>query len=293
MGCGRLSRLPVEIRMAIYGLILSFQRPISRRHIVAGSENTNILRTSRQIHEEAMDALYDCNVMYATRNDFCKNINTSFELRRPMNEDRIRHLHLFTLSNSIACHFPDNQCEVCSDTGTGLIATLRGMPHLQTVTIDHSTQRFRTLTAGWTMGTGLNCIDVGRYKIRKSRPDRNDFIFEHRPLAAIWPELIRMSALLLDKAEEADRITALRRHDNADILEALWLLIWAHARGRLCELQAATFDDLWVVLDDVDTMTPARRSVVLHEFTVAVQEFLAQMPSAEARLRLTTMRNMS
>ncbi|OTA36060.1 hypothetical protein BTJ68_03567 [Hortaea werneckii EXF-2000] len=49
-----LLRLPSELRIKIYELILAFNRPIKLRQTIAGSQNTNVLRTNRQVYEESL-----------------------------------------------------------------------------------------------------------------------------------------------------------------------------------------------------------------------------------------------
>ena len=50
--CSFLDRLPVELRLRIYELLLSFSRPIKLRQFVPGSRNLAVLRVCQQVRDE-------------------------------------------------------------------------------------------------------------------------------------------------------------------------------------------------------------------------------------------------
>ena len=135
--CLFLQKLPVELRLKIYELILRFEHPIKLRQVIPGSRDLSLLRTSRQVYNEALPVLYDSNTIIVTRNDFCKCTDPA--LKTPLKLDYARHLLILSFSSSIACtlRFLDERCDVCQPSAAGLIQMLTLMPRLQTVVIDY------------------------------------------------------------------------------------------------------------------------------------------------------------
>ena len=136
--CLFLERLPVELRLNIYEYLLHFDRPIKLLQVVPGPRNLAILRTNRQIYEEALSVLYDLNTVTVTRNDFCKYTDPT--LKTPLKLDHARHLLMAIFYPSIACTVsgPEQQCDVCQPSAMGLILAFKSMPRLQTVLVEHS-----------------------------------------------------------------------------------------------------------------------------------------------------------
>lgn len=66
--CFFLERLPVELRREIHTYLLTFSSPLKLRQVIPGSRDLAILRTSRQIHDEALAVLYELNTIMVTRN---------------------------------------------------------------------------------------------------------------------------------------------------------------------------------------------------------------------------------
>ena len=52
--CPFLQRLPVEIRLRVYELLLCFKGPIKLRQVIPGSRDLCILRVNQQIRNEAL-----------------------------------------------------------------------------------------------------------------------------------------------------------------------------------------------------------------------------------------------
>ncbi|KAK5115776.1 hypothetical protein LTR62_000865 [Meristemomyces frigidus] len=287
-----LSRLPSELRIAIYELLLAFEHPIKLRQTVAGSDKTNVLRTNKQTYNEVLAVLYECNTISVTRNDFCKN--TAYGLKTPVDGRHIRHLRMTTFGESIACSFLQNSCDVCSDHGRGLLTALREMPRLQTVTIDHSSQlstfrRFQAVSLDWTAGRGLDCIGVGRYRISRQDSGGPELTFEHRALAAIWPRLDILTRTFPSEQEEDEELVSLRAIDP-DIPDKLWLLHCARKYGLLHELSCRAIEEIWFSDDVLEDMSIAQRSVTLDHFTSEVLEYLPGQTAAQARVQLRRMR---
>lgn len=136
--CTFLEKLPIELRLRIYEHLVAFSYPIKLRQIIQGSRDLAILRTNRQIYEEALSVLYDLNTIIVTRNDFC--INTDAGLKTPINLDRTKHLLIPTFSQSIICMFKnseDERCRVCHPSAAGLISAFDQMRNLRTVVVDY------------------------------------------------------------------------------------------------------------------------------------------------------------
>lgn len=66
--CFFLTRLPIELRLEIYAHLLAFSAPLKLRQVIPGSRDLPILRTNRQIHDEALSVLYEFNTIVVTRN---------------------------------------------------------------------------------------------------------------------------------------------------------------------------------------------------------------------------------
>lgn len=66
--CPFLTTLPVELRRQIYTYLVSFSTPLKLRQIIPGSRDLAILRTNRQVHDEALSVLYELNTIVVTRN---------------------------------------------------------------------------------------------------------------------------------------------------------------------------------------------------------------------------------
>lgn len=66
--CPFLDLLPAEIRLEFYTYLLTFSAPLKLRQVVPGSRDLAILRTNRQIHDEASEVLFELNTIVVTRN---------------------------------------------------------------------------------------------------------------------------------------------------------------------------------------------------------------------------------
>lgn len=204
--CLLLSRLPVELRLHIFEYVLSFERPLKLRQIVAGSKNTSILRTNRQIHQEALPIFYDFNTIMATRNDFCKD--TDADLQTSLRKDLIRHLLIGNLSQSIKCSsysggnnmYLAGCCDVCKPNAAGFINALSNLPRLQTVVVDyHNHPREFAFIKENIRGIGsthldayhgftLTCSDIAQYKLTSPSlfPPSLSITFTDLPFHTIW-----------------------------------------------------------------------------------------------------------
>ena len=135
--CLFLEKLPAELRIRIYEELVGFDAPIKLRQVVPGAKDLPILRTNRQIYNEALSVLYEVNTIVVTRNDFCKL--TDQRLKTPLRLDQARHLLMTSISQSIVCTIsgPARWCNVCEFSATGLIEAFTRMPRLLTVVIDY------------------------------------------------------------------------------------------------------------------------------------------------------------
>ena len=135
--CRFLELLPFELRLRIYEELLQFNGPIKLRQVIPGSKNVSILRTNRQIHDEARPVLYDLNTIIVTRNDFCAL--TDKRLKTPLEVHHARHLLMVSFSQSIACTLAgfEEKCRVCQPSASGLMQILISMPKLRTAIVEY------------------------------------------------------------------------------------------------------------------------------------------------------------
>ncbi|TKA83671.1 hypothetical protein B0A55_00299 [Friedmanniomyces simplex] len=287
-----LTKLPSELRIKIYEYVLAFDNPIKPRQFVAGSSNTNILRTNKQVYHEAQAVLYEMNTISVSRNDFCSK--TDRVLQTPIKSQHVRHLRFTSFGESIACNFLLDRCSVCEDHARGLLEALSIMPLLKNVNIDYSTQianflRFKDRAAGCPTGPTITCVGVGLYNVRGGRFDQADFTFSHRPLASIWPTLSVLSNSMPSEREEEDALSRLRTVDP-DVPDKLWLLFWARQYGRSAEWSGERVAEAWVDELELASMSIEQRSTALHELTVALQVFLKAQTASQCRRYLRSLR---
>jgi len=215
-------RLPSELRIRIYELILDFSQPIKLRQTVAGSENTTLLRVNKRMYNETLPVLFDINTVTVTRNDFCKKTDAS--LKCPVPSQHVRHLLIASFGESIACSFLLDRCDVCGALAGGLFDALSAMPQLKSVTVDYRTHiaNFRLFreTLGCPNNAShfdpalkLDCIAVGTYRLRGETFDNIIFTFQNIPLAKIWCALSSLSEVSARESEEEETLAQLRKLD--------------------------------------------------------------------------------
>ncbi|KAK5168633.1 uncharacterized protein LTR77_005942 [Saxophila tyrrhenica] len=139
--CTFTDRLPVELRLRIYEYLLPDNEHLKLRQYIPGSHNLAILRTSRQIYEEAIPLLYDLNSIVVTRNDFCAH--TDANLKTPLKLEYARFLYFFNFSQSIACTLAgsEGRCDVCQPSAAGLLDAFTAIPRLRAVWLDFGQSR--------------------------------------------------------------------------------------------------------------------------------------------------------
>ena len=219
-----LLRLPSELRVRIYELVLTFSRPIKLRQTVAGSENTTLLRVNRQICEEALAVLYDANTIAVTRNDFCTN--TDAALKTPIPSQYVRHLLVTSFNESIACNFVAH-CGGCKSSASGFLAALKAMPRLKSVHVDYATARSRFYDFKHSYEDDrLQHTSVGVHTLRDKDFRDVDFTFQCGAIGRMWSAL---NALPIwpstDEVEEKRVLTELREIEPS-MPDKLWLIIW-------------------------------------------------------------------
>ena len=208
--CLLLNRLPVELRLRIYEHVLSFERPLKLRQVVAGSKNTSILRANKQIYHEALPVLYDTNTIIVTRNDFCQD--TDPDLQTPLRRDQVRRLLVRNFSQSIKCSsfsggnnmYLEGCCDVCKPSATGFLAVLAALPRIQTVVIDYQNhvrefgfikdtiRGIGSTSVDAPHGFSLRCTDLAKYALTSpSFPPNLSITFTDLPLSSIWNVLNR------------------------------------------------------------------------------------------------------
>ncbi|RMY86576.1 hypothetical protein D0864_07046 [Hortaea werneckii] len=207
-----LLRLPSELRIKIYELILAFNRPIKLRQTIAGSENTNILRTSKQVYEESLPVLFDINTVAVTLNDFCERTDSS--LRCPVPTKRIRHMLVTSFAESIACNFLLDRCSICDITTEGFLRKIDSMSQLRSVIVEYQTHignftRFKSF---------INQETCGELRSR------------------IWPRAVALADSARDERQEVETLSELREIDH-DIPDKVWLL--------LCTKKYGAADQYW------------------------------------------------
>ncbi|TKA23166.1 hypothetical protein B0A50_07196 [Salinomyces thailandicus] len=285
-----LFRLPPELRIKIYELVLTFASPIKLRQTVSGSANTNILRTSKQLFRETLPVLYDTNTIAVTLNDFCERTDSS--LQSPVPTQHVRHLLMTSFGESIACNFLLDRCPVCEITGEGLLEKFRAMPRLKDVVVDYSSHvgRFTRFKQCWfasprgagAAGGKLMCTGVGIYEFDLGDAGSQDvrIAFQNAPLSKIWPQL--MESL---EDEEAETLARLRKVD-ADWPDKLWLLVCTRRYGLL-EQYCADVARQWSELDGIEADGGGREalSVALDGLTHVVQAFPRTAPQSRRLLQ--------
>lgn len=295
--CYFLTRLPAELRIRVYELLLAFRHPIKLRQVVAGSANTHLLRANRQIYSEALPVLYERNTISATRNDFCTRTDPS--LRTPVDGRRIRRLLVTSFGESIACNFTMDRCRVCADSAEGFLDALAGMPELREVVVDFSTQtasfwRLRGLSLRSGAGMGrVECEGVGSYRMRGALGEgKVEGAFRNVSLARIWSALGSLAELLPDEVRE-EAVLAELREGNADLPDKIWLLFCAKYFGRLAELAGPMVAERWAAVDVACAKGDAReRAEALHELTLAVQCYVGVQTPAQCRRYLRALREL-
>lgn len=209
--CFLLHRLPVELRLRIYEHVLSFERPLKLRQVVAGSKNTSILRANQQIHNEALPVLYDTNTIIVTRNDFCQD--TDPDLQTPLRRDQVRRLLVRNFSQSIRCSsfsggnnmYLEGCCDVCKPSATGFLAVLAALPRVQSVVIDYQNhvrefgfikdtiRGIGSTSVDAPHGFSLRCIDLAKYALSSpSFPPNLSITFTDLPLSSLWDVFNRL-----------------------------------------------------------------------------------------------------
>ncbi|KAK5131201.1 hypothetical protein LTR08_001226 [Meristemomyces frigidus] len=221
-----LLRLPSELRIRIYELVLSFARPLKLRQTVPGSENTTILRVNRQICHEALSVLYDINTIALTRNDFCSK--TDAALKTPVPSQHIRHLLVTSFSESIACNYVTDRCDVCETSASGFLDALKAMPQLKEVTVDYTNALSNFTRFSESFGNGnLPWTSMGFHTLRDEAFRHVDFTFQYVPIGRMWPALTVLPTWpQIDEIEE-NKVLAKLREADPDVPDKLWLVIWA------------------------------------------------------------------
>ena len=268
--CGLLNKLAVELRIKIFEEVLKFDRPIKLRQYVAGSANTAILRTNKQVHWEARSVLHDINTVSVTRNDFC--IITDASIKTPVDGQHVRHLRFTSFGGSIACNSLQERCPVCEDSAAGLLQALKDMPLLRSVVIDYKTQvsnfkRFWDYAHENSTSFAIECVGVGVYRLRGDGFDEVDFKLHHRPLATSWPAIDALSRSCPSIQQEEAELSRLRSID-AKLPGMLCALFSARLSGHL-QFMNPELDDLWTEADEEQIVADRSRSSAMHRFTVA------------------------
>ncbi|KAK5119405.1 hypothetical protein LTR85_007505 [Meristemomyces frigidus] len=226
----RLLDLPSELRISIYEYVLGFSRPLKLRQTVAGSENTTLLRTNKQIYREALPILFDINTIAVTRNDFCRKTDVS--LKTPVASQHIQHLLVTNFGASIACNFLLDRCDVCQPSALGLLGAVNAMPQLKDVVVDYSKhvsnlKSFRKTRVALEPQS-MTYTGVGRFALHDEALNKVDFTFQNVPLARIWEALVALSSEMQsdgDVGREEKVLVELRKID-ADVPDKLWLIVW-------------------------------------------------------------------
>jgi hypothetical protein len=150
--CYFLDKLPLELRFRIYEFHLTYQYPI-KEYIAPGTKDLPLLRLNRQIHQEALQVLYDRNRVVVKTSYFCKNTTTS--MKSPVKAEWVRHLLIANFVPSIACAFQDlgMMCDFCQASPAALVLELKALPRLRTVIVDYrghsrDVERFKAAVRG-------------------------------------------------------------------------------------------------------------------------------------------------
>ncbi|GAB1725189.1 hypothetical protein NU195Hw_g6909t1 [Hortaea werneckii] len=285
-----LLRLPSELRIKIYELILAFNRPIKLRQTIAGSENTNILRTSKQIYEESLPVLFDINTVAVTLNDFCERTDSS--LRCPVPTKRIRHMLVTSFGESIACNFLLDRCSICDITTEGFLGKIDSMSQLRSVVVEYQTHignftRFKSFINQETCGE-LRCTALGTYVLRSRLRQDIEVTFHHAPLARIWPRAVALADSARDERQEVETLTELREIDH-DIPDKVWLLLCTKKYGAADQYWGAV-PRAWQKLDAQEASDDDEYCQNLDGLTEAVQSYLAIQTVHQARRLLIALK---
>lgn len=308
--CYFLSRLPGELRTVIYEYILRFDRPLKLRQIVAGSKNTSILRTNRQIYHEALPVLYDTNNILVTRNDFCQY--TDPDLQTPLRRDQVRHLLVKNFSQSIKCSsysggngmFLAGCCEVCQPTATGFFTALTELPRLQSVLVDYRYHgsEFRyikdVIRRNGMLGTlkeyrALTCIGMGRYRLHgTSIPEKLDIVFADVPFNTLWTIFESLcsdpSFSVYGLPSEQLILSQLKEDIDRDLPDKLFFLHSAR-KSVLWPVLFKRISELWAAVDEAKT-EGREGAEEMEALTEEVVRFVLRHSAEDARMQLGMLR---
>ena len=245
--CLLLTRLPGELRATIWEHVLSFERPLKLRQVVAGSKNTGILRTCQQIYAETLPVLYDVNQIMCTRNDFCHYTDST--LQTPMRKDQVRNLLVKNFSQSIKCSsysggnnmFLAGCCEVCQPTATGFLQALTELPKLRTVVVDYHdhTSEFaymkEVIRRNGKLETlrrhrALTCTGMAQYRLHGSSiPESLTVTFTDAAFNKVWTTLSKMEngISVYGMSHESDVLEQMRADIDRDLPDKLYVVFCA------------------------------------------------------------------
>ncbi|KAI5363629.1 hypothetical protein Slin14017_G055930 [Septoria linicola] len=307
--CMLLTRLPGEIRTTVYEYVLTFERPLKLRQIVAGSKNTGILRANQQIYAEALPVLYDVNQIMCTRNDFCHH--TDADLQTPMRKDKVRNLLVKNFSQSIKCSsysggnnmFLAGCCEVCQPTAIGFLQALSALPKLKSVVVDYHDHASEfaymkdVIRRDGTLETlrqhrSLTCTGMAQYRLHgTSVPPSLAVTFEDGAFHKIWNVLsnLQRDLSVFGVASEDKLLQQLRDDFDRDLPDKLYFLHCAR-RSILFTAFFENADRLWRELDQaIDS--GGDTAGVLEALYDEVSKLMRRQTRAEASMLLNLMRN--
>ena len=220
-------KLPSELRVRIYELVLTFSRPIKLRQTVAGSGCTTLLRVNRQIYEESLAVLFDVNTIAVTRNDFCTN--TDAALKTPIPSQHVRHLLVTSFGESIACNF-GTHCGGCKASASGFLAVLRAMPRLKSILVDYATARSRFNAFQMSCGSAkLPYTSFGVHTLRHDAFHDVAFTFHCGLIGRMWPALSALPTWPITNEVEEGKVLAKLRKLDTEMPDKLWLAVWSRS----------------------------------------------------------------
>ena len=292
-----LFRLPSELRLRIYELVLSFVRPIKIRQTVPGSENTAVLRANKQIFTEALPVLFDANQISVTLNDFCEKTDDS--LKSPVPRQHVRHMLVTAFGESIACNFALDRCSVCDVTSSGFLEVLWEMPRLKTVMVDFRTHvgnftRFKYCFAHQHQSrVRLECQSIGLYRLVGQDSGAVDIRFCHDALYKTWARIEEAWSHMPDIEEttlaETQALEICKKIDG-DMPDKLWLLFCLDKYGIL-DMYFGDVAARWQAARAVEQQSDATSySTALDGLTHAVLVYVASITAPGARLLLHQLR---
>ncbi|KAK5119399.1 hypothetical protein LTR85_007499 [Meristemomyces frigidus] len=202
------TKLPGEIRLAIYGDAFHFTGPLKKgpANSAATSTITSLLAVNKNIYNEAVDTLYEGNIFNFHLSSVCaERIATASRKRMFMHP--YRELQIVTDASMLPC---DVTCllKLISDLGRAATsATSAPRVRVVTVLLQHGGFDLQRLLPGLeSAGYAVNFTAVGRLDTMPKDKRLPRLRFQYPAMAVKWPSLAAIEPLNLGSlGKQSDR----------------------------------------------------------------------------------------